>query len=152
MKNIIILLAVSALLIACAGNGPEPVLLNKDACASCKMSISEGNFAAELITPKGRVYKFDDIQCMRDYVKANAEVGSGKFYVGDYQKENELIDAAAAWYVQSEQIKSPMGGHTAAFAEKEAAEKLAAVYGVSIKSWSEVSALAPSGNSNEHHH
>ena len=152
MRNISILFIVSSWLIGCSTKGPEPILLHKDACASCKMSISEGNFAAELITSKGRVYKFDDIQCMKDYVQANAGAASSRFYVGDYQKENELIDATTAWYVQSEQVKSPMGGHTAAFAGKEAAEEVAAAYQTSVKNWQEIQSPVSPANDHEQHH
>ncbi len=150
MKNWILFLIVGVIVGSCGAEGPEPILLNKDACAGCKMSISEGNFAAELITSKGRVYKFDDLQCMRDYVQSNVGLSPAQFYVADYQKENELIEATTAWYVQSEEIRSPMGGHTAAFADKAAAEQLAAAHQVSIKNWNEIS--SPSGNDHGHHH
>ncbi len=145
-------LATALLFASCGNKGPEPIQLHKDACTSCKMSISEGNFAAELITPKGRVYKFDDVLCMNGYIKVNKGTEAGKFYVGDYQKENELIDATTAWFVRSEHIRSPMGGNTAAFADKAAAEKLADEYQTIIKNWDEINALLSSGNEYEHLH
>lgn len=128
---------------SCGNRGPDPIQLNKDTCSSCKMSISQGNFAAELITKKGRTYKFDDMFCLKNHIKENAGEEGANFYIGDYTKENELIDATTAWYVQSENISSPMGGQIAAFADKAAAEKLAAQHQTQIKSWNDIKSSAP---------
>ena len=150
MKYSLIVLWMFVSLMACNPKGPEPILLNKDACTGCKMSVSEGKFATELVTDKGRVYKFDDIQCMKDYIEANPDLVLEKFYVGDYSKDNELIDATQAWYVQHEEIRSPMGGHTAAFSDKNAAAELAAQLKVNVNSWDEIQ--SSSANTHEHHH
>ncbi len=155
MKKIIKITSALSILFAlssCGGKTPEPILLHKDACAGCKMSISEGNFATELITKKGRVYKFDDVLCMNAYVAENDAAEIEKFYVGDYLKDNELIDATTAWYVHSEQIKSPMGGHIAAFSDKAAAEQLAGEYETHVKNWNEIKSMALSEKTNEYYH
>ena len=44
------------------------------------MGIEDPKFATELITEKGRIYKFDDLNCMQSYATENAEqVGQAKF-------------------------------------------------------------------------
>ena len=47
------------LLISCGKKEAEPIKLNSDGCEFCKMKISDGKFGAEIITAKGRIYKFD---------------------------------------------------------------------------------------------
>lgn len=145
-------LAIFSFMISCGSDGPEPIQLNKDACSHCKMSISEGNFAAELITQKGRVYKFDDFLCMNLFVSENQNMEVKNFYVGDYLKENELTDATSAWYVHSEQIKSPMSGHIAAFSNKTEAEEFAKQYETSVQTWNEITSSISSIKTHEHSH
>jgi len=145
-----VLAALSLSVVACGSNGPEAINLHKDACANCKMSISEGRFAAEIITQKGRVYKFDDVSCLNGYVANHNAKDIAKYYVGNFLAENELIDATQAWYVQSEEIASPMGGGTAAFSAKTAAEKLAAEHQTTVKSWADIN--VSSTHNSEHHH
>lgn len=139
-----------SLMVSCGIDGPEPIQLHKDACSSCKMSISEGNFAAELITQKGRIYKFDDVLCMNLFISENQDSKVSKLYVGDYLKKNELIDAETAWYVHSEKIKSPMNGHIAAFAQKADAEKLADELDTSVQNWKEIESIIASKKTYEH--
>lgn len=122
----------------CGEREPEPIQLHKDACAYCKMSISVGNFASEFITRKGRVYKFDDITCMYAYAQENNETEIDRYYVADYSKANNLINATAAWYIHSDQIKSPMAGGIAAFSERSAAEGMGKIMNVPVKTWSEI--------------
>lgn len=48
------------------------------------MTISDGRFGAELITKKGRVYKFDDLRCLINYKAENTSVENIKYFVPDY--------------------------------------------------------------------
>ncbi len=51
-------------MVSCAPQGAEPIKLNTDGCEFCKMKIADGKFGAEIITAKGRIYKFDDMHCI----------------------------------------------------------------------------------------
>lgn len=115
--------------------GPEPIRVHKDACAYCRMAISDGRFGAELITRKGRVYKFDDIVCMLAYNKEMDQGSVKQYFIHDYEKDNVLTEATAAWYVHHESLKSPMTGNTAAFASKEQAEAYASGVGAQVDDW-----------------
>ena len=66
-----LLALLSGLFTACSGKGPEPIALNKDNCDYCKMSISNMSFASEIVTVKGRAYKFDDLACLIHYKNDN---------------------------------------------------------------------------------
>ncbi len=140
-KNAAVVVMVSLtmlLLPSCSSKGPEPLRLNSDGCDFCRMKIADGRFGAEIITGKGRVYKFDDISCMIQFAKDLKEKDVRDHYVHDYTKDNVLIDAVSAWYVQDENLRSPMGGNIAAFETREAAEKFAVNgRGVAV-SWADI--------------
>ncbi|MBX3254543.1 MAG: nitrous oxide reductase accessory protein NosL [Chitinophagaceae bacterium] len=135
---------------SCNNSGPEPINLHKDACEYCKMSVADGRFATEIITKKGRVYKFDDLGCMLSYSGTLGAENIEKYYVGDYTKENTLLDAATAWYVSNEAFKSPMNGNTAAFANREAAMQTAEQYQTTALNWSELINNNNSGDAHQH--
>jgi copper chaperone NosL len=101
----------------------EPVQINygEDACEFCKMNIVDRQHAAELVTPKGRAYKFDAIECMMNYLNRNDIASSDMelILVNDYQQPGVLTDATAATYVVSDNIASPMGAFLSAFASEE---------------------------------
>lgn len=61
------------------------------------MTISDGRFGAELITDKGRVYKFDDIGCLIRYKTSNLNIEYKSFYVHDFSSVNKLIPAETAY-------------------------------------------------------
>lgn len=148
----VLALGLTTTLLSCGAKGPEPIALNSDACEYCKMSISEGNFAAEIITDKGRVYKFDDLKCMIGYAAAQENASGNKYYVGNYLKENELIDAGTASYVKSDALRSPMGGNLAAFSSQEAADAKAQELQVAVITWKEVSAKLAAAKEGDHEH
>ncbi|WP_051385089.1 nitrous oxide reductase accessory protein NosL [Flavobacterium enshiense] len=137
---------MALLLSACGSNGPEEIKLNSDHCDFCKMTISNGKFGAELITQKGRVYKFDDLLCMISYAKGgNTEVPNGNtavhykaHYVADYTKENKLVPAEKCFYIKGGTIKSPMGGNFAAFTNNKEQNEFQQKYNAVPMTWSEV--------------
>ena len=113
------------LLAACAETGPQDIAVGKDQCDNCKMTISEPKYATQLITEKGRLYKFDDISCLTDYETSNTEsTTNAKTYVADFPS-GKFIERSTATFIKGGDIKSPMGGNTQAFQDKAAAEKAA---------------------------
>jgi copper chaperone NosL len=117
------------MLMACKVD-PEPIDFGKDACDHCKMVIMDPKFGAEIITEKGRIYKFDDVNCKINYIDENniAEENLTYNLVIDFSEPQTLINADRAYYVKSEEIKSPMGSQIAAFNSEDAAQKM-------IKRW-----------------
>lgn len=109
---------------SCKNTEAVPIALHSDQCESCKMSISDGKFGAEIITEKGRVYKFDDISCMVAYCKENSGNQKTKaHYIHDYTQDNVLIPAETAFYIKGGNINSPMRGNIAAFSTEEEADR-----------------------------
>lgn len=103
------------------------------------MSIADGRFAAELISKKGRCFKFDDLQCLIDYKKEKSSTEFKAIYVNDFEKNNELIDAAKAYFVHHEELRSPMGGNFAAFTQQDKAIQFAKARNSLIQTWQEIS-------------
>lgn len=119
-KSAISLLFLSSFgFLSCADYSARPIKLNVDNCDNCKMTIADGRFAAELITQKGRVYKFDDISCMIGFIKENKSTEVNSYYVSEYTSNNTLINIKDAHLVKSDEFRSPMRGNIAAFKDFE---------------------------------
>ncbi|XVJ65951.1 MAG: hypothetical protein HEQ40_07235 [Lacibacter sp.] len=121
--NSILVLPLMLLLQSC-DTAPEPIAFGKDQCHFCKMIISDRSFGAELITDKGKVYKFDDAHCIISFLKSNflEQNEIVQVYIVDYAQKEKLIPAETAFLLQSDRIRGPMAGNVAAF-ETEAAMK-----------------------------
>ena len=124
--------------ISCGNKEAEPIKLNIDGCEFCKMKISDGKFGAELITSKGRIYKFDDMHCMVNYHKENKNVQIHSFYIHDYNQNNVLIPAETAFYIKGGEINSPMHGNIIAVKTNEEAQIVAQKLKANPISWQEI--------------
>jgi copper chaperone NosL len=132
--------AVAALLLlafSSCSTGPEKIAYGKDACDDCKMTIMDPKFGGEIITKKGRVYKFDDAHCLAHFLKSGAvkEADVAQTVFADYGKEGNFLKSPSLFFVQSPQLKSPMNSNAAAFATQEAANKKAAEVSGTVLDW-----------------
>ncbi len=130
-KTIIIIASVIAMM-SCQKSGPKEILIGKDQCDNCKMTITELKYATELITEKGRAYKFDDLSCMTMYENSNPDKAkNATTYVIDFPS-GKFLETEKATFIKGGSIKSPMGGNTQAYQNKTAAEKAAANLGANL--------------------
>lgn len=136
-KNVSMIILVLTL-VSCSNKGAEPIQLNNDKCSHCQMTIADGKFGSEVRTNKGRVYKFDDMICMVNYVHEQGNENFSSFYISDFLKNNQLVDATKASYVYSESLNSPMRGNFAAFESKQEAENYATKWNSSVENWNSV--------------
>lgn len=123
---------LALLLLSSCSRQPQEININKDNCSYCEMTISDMRFGAELLTDKGRVYKFDDLSCMFRFKKEQKDVKFSDQYVADYLHPNELVKLERTHVVKGENVGSPMGGNMAAFSLKDSAEVYADRIGGSI--------------------
>jgi copper chaperone NosL len=122
----------------------EPISYGKDNCTFCKMTIMDKRFGAELVTLKGKVFKFDDLSCMSKYMKtANLhEVDCKHVVVSSYFKPEEFLDLKETFFIQSEKLQSPMLGNIAAFESESLAQKFGSSDSQSKKiTWTEIKDL-----------
>ena len=106
------------LLTGCDEKRPEPIQLNKDNCAYCKMTISDPRFGAQLITGKVRLYKFDDLSCLKTWEEEN-QPENPRHYVANYLNTEQFLAVEEAVYVSGPKVNSPMGGNLAAFSRRD---------------------------------
>lgn len=124
--NIKLMVSAVVLVFFATACSQEPVEIHyaSDECAHCKMMITNKQFASQLITEKGKAYKFDAIECMAVYHRENKDDLSGsRLWASNYNEPGTWLDAFEAQYVKSEVINSPMGESLLAFPSKEAAEE-----------------------------
>lgn len=115
-----ILFLLTVFFISCSTD-PQPLQYGKDVCYTCKMTLMDKKFGAELVTAKGKVYKFDDANCMANFINSghlSEEIVVHKLII-DYAQPEKLIAAEGAFYLKSDQIRSPMASQVAAFETEE---------------------------------
>jgi len=120
INRLMFLVLTLTFLIGCSAR-KKPIQYGKDACDHCKMLIMDPKFGAEIITLKGKIFLFDDIICMLNFIEESdlKQTDVAEVYVIDYNNQTDLIDAHTAFYVKSDLIKSPMAGGLAAFSTQE---------------------------------
>lgn len=94
---------------------PSKINYGSDACHYCKMSIVDAQHASEIVTVKGKAFKYDAIECMMNHLQEWDQAEPKLYLVSDYDNPKSLIDATKAHYVISQAIPSPMGEFLTAF-------------------------------------
>ncbi|WP_412987811.1 nitrous oxide reductase accessory protein NosL [Pontimicrobium sp. IMCC45349] len=117
---------------------PEPINYGQDGCHFCKMTIVDKIHAAEIVTTKGKVYKFDATECMINFMDEFETSNIELFLSNNYSTPEELIDSKEATFLISENVPSPMGAFLSAFKNKEDAIKLKEEKGGEIYTWDEL--------------
>lgn len=134
-----ILLFLLPVLNSCTA-GPEKIVAGTDNCYFCKMTITDAKYGAEIVTKKGKVFKFDDIHCLLAFTKAkmvdDAQVKD--IYLVDYTGSHALVKASESLLLQGDEIHGPMNGNIIAFANKDSLRKIAAQISATEIKWSEV--------------
>ncbi len=123
MKMLVAALLLATL--ACRNADQRPrAIESEDACARCKMTISQPRYAAQIVEKDGTSYKFDDIGCMVIFARQHqlTRAAGAKMYVMDYAA-TDWLDAERAVFVKSDAIDSPMASGLAAFRDQSTAQK-----------------------------
>jgi copper chaperone NosL len=107
--------------------GPEPITYGRDACAHCRMHISQPGFAGELRDTNGVLTKYDDIGCLlHAMVALHHEVPEA--WVEDHDG-GRFLPLLSARLVRSERVETPMGYGIVAFKDEDAAQTFARAQG-----------------------
>lgn len=116
MRVFVPTLVLCALLFACSVK-PEPLEYGVDACHTCKMTLVDRKFGGEVVTTKGKIFKFDDVNCMVNFLNSGEVTERDVAYrlVVDYSTPEKLIAAGDAFYVKADEVRSPIASGIASF-------------------------------------
>ena len=109
----------SLMLFSFACSNKQPVInYGKEDCDYCKMKIMDNRFGFAFVTEKGRNYKFDDMNCLKGFIHEEAPV-IAQTYTALFDRPGMLVKTESAFYIQSNELKSPMGSGVAAFSSQD---------------------------------
>ena len=123
VASVIMLMSILTLC-SCEAN-VEPIKIGTDNCQFCKMTISDARFGVEVITKKGKIYKYDEGHCFFTALKKGNinNIDIKEIYFTDYTGKHDLIIRDRVSFLKSEELKSPMGGNVAAFSNFDSLKK-----------------------------
>lgn len=96
---------------------PDPINYGEDNCHFCQMTIVERAYSAQMVTDKGKQYKYDAIECLVNDMNQR-EYQTSLLLVSNYDKPGKMLPVSEAEFVQNDSLRSPMGANLAAV-EKE---------------------------------
>ena len=126
MKKALVVFIV--LIMGCSGKIKPVDIYPEDICSFCKMAISQKEFAAEIITPDGEVFKFDDIGCMINFKRERDVPDGSVIYVSDFYTQ-EWLNFDDAFFAFSKKIQTPMNYGVVALKSKDEVLKFKNEYG-----------------------
>ncbi len=146
MKSIVRVLAVAVLatqffIPGCAPSTMKPVDIHpEDACANCRMAVSDRSFASEIILQNGEALKFDDLVCLEDYRKKEPTAKIAAIFVTDYETKEWL--AFEKSIIVETGIATPMGSGRIAVKDEARAKAIREKY-PSSKSLTDAGCCSP---------
>jgi copper chaperone NosL len=119
---------------------PEPIKTGVDNCYFCKMTITDEKFGAELLTKKGKIYKFDDVHCILNYLKTKEVTpeNTKDIYLTNFCGSHQLVNVKRSALLKSETLRSPMAGNIAAFDNKDSLLKVQQRYPGAMVIWNDL--------------
>jgi len=116
---------------------PQEIYYGQDACHFCSMTIVDKQHAAQIVTNKGKVYKFDAVECMVDHLSDNT-TPIAHYLVTDYNQPERLINAKTATFIISPNIPSPMSANLSALSSLEEGQIIKTSKEGDLYSWDEL--------------
>ena len=110
---------VALLLVAAACGGPAgPAALDPrhDACAWCRMTVSDRHFASQVVAPSEEPRFFDDLGCLAGWLRENRFPDGALVFVADH-RTGEWVDARRAVFARAPGLATPMGSNLVAHAD-----------------------------------
>lgn len=138
MINKLVYLSLVLFVFASCEVSPRPINYGADGCHFCSMTIVDKQHAAQIVTKKGKAFKFDAVECMMNHLKDVDVATIELFLVNDYQTPGDLIDAKKATFLISKEIPSPMGEYLSGFQSRVEAENIEDENNGKLYSWNEL--------------
>lgn len=117
MSARLLALIAAVALAGCATSAIRPADFDaaSEACRFCRMTGSDGRTAAQLVAPGEDALFFDDIGCLRDYLRQTSLPAGAVLFVVDH-RTREWARADAAVYTFQARLATPMSSHLMAHA------------------------------------
>lgn len=133
---------LSILLFTACKPESTPISYGVDKCDFCRMTIVDQRFGGEIVSQKGKVYKFDAVECMVHYIDehVNDESKLSLILTNTYDQPGTLTNAKDCYYLKSKNMPSPMGKFLNPFTNHEKAQQLQLKNTGEILSWTELRA------------
>ena len=119
------------------GGEPESIQVGRDECKQCRMIISDGRFGGEIVTAKGKSFKFDSLDCLLKYQKENREEGE-QIFVENFASPGTLLRADDAVYALLEDRNGPMESNQIAFESETQARHTLSKPNLVVRRWGEI--------------
>ena len=119
---------------------PQEIRYGSETCDFCKMTILDSKFASQVISTKGKSYKFDDSHCLFEFLR-NGGVWRNEaegIYFADYGGSGSWIRSEKVVFLKSDKLRGPMGGTVVAFPSEASSKATQAHVGGEIISWQEL--------------
>ena len=109
--NKIIFYSAALLFFTSCNPAPEPIRYGEEKCDWCTMTIMDRRFGSEIVTRKGKIYKFDATECMIRFMESQPGLKNQiqLQLTNSFDKPGELVDARNCYYLRSAEMPSPMG-------------------------------------------
>jgi copper chaperone NosL len=143
MRTNVIMALVIALMgtvgLGCSDQGPARMHYGDDQCDYCKMNIVDPAFGSQLVSDKGKVFKFDSIECLAAYEQTHKSLQTGSTrWLADINQPGSFVEGRKAFIVSGHTLRSPMGLGLAATSRLEDGRQLATETNGRVLSWQEV--------------
>jgi copper chaperone NosL len=139
MKNALQILLISLLIWSCNAE-PRAISYGKDNCHHCKMKLMDPVYGAEVVTQKGKIFIFDDVNCLMSFLESDevSQEDIKNILVADYKNPESLIDATVAFYLKSDKFQTPMASNIIAFSDYKTLESYKSEHGGVYLAWGEL--------------
>ena len=138
IKNLLILFLLSTMGFYSCSKSPQPIVYGKDACHFCRMTIVDKIHGAEIVTDKGKVFKFDSAECLLRY-KSDLESTQGYLILTNhFELPEALMPMEEATFLISDRLPSPMGASLTAFKTDSKASELKEEKGGDLYNWEDL--------------
>jgi copper chaperone NosL len=105
------------------------------------MLISDERYGTELISSKGKIFKFDSIECLTAYYIKLEDKSENNVVVTDFDRPSDFLSVERVVFVQSSRLRSPMGLYLSSHSDEKGAENLIEMFGGKILDWEAVQNL-----------
>lgn len=139
MKNALQILLISLLIWSCNAE-PRAISYGHDNCHHCKMKLMDPVYGAEVVTQKGKIFIFDDVNCLMSFLESDevSQEDIKNILVADYKNPESLIDATVAFYLKSDKFQTPMASNIIAFSDYKTLESYKSEHGGVYLAWGEL--------------